>query len=169
VIRRVAFRKAILAGTIGAMGWEVVVRLLTALGVPLGDLVRFLGTMITGDSTALVWWPVGLALHASVGAVWSIFYAYFFWSTFDWPPSFQGLVFSCIPIVLAGLVMLPQLALMHPLVLRGEIPRPGLFSFGIGWGGPVVIVLGHLIYGAIMGSLYTRPVGYRVSPRLVHG
>jgi hypothetical protein len=65
VIRRVAFRKAILAGTIGAMGWEVVVRLLTALGVPLGDLVRFLGTMITGDSTALVWWPAGLALHAS--------------------------------------------------------------------------------------------------------
>lgn len=169
MIRRVAFRKAILAGAIGAVGWEVVVRLLIVLGVPLGDLVRFLGTMITGDSTPLVWWPVGLALHASVGAVWAIFYAYFFWSTFDWRPPFQGLAFSCIPIVLAGLVMLPQLGLMHPLVLRGEIPTPGLFSFGIGWGGPVAIVLGHLIYGAIMGSLYTRPVGYRVSPRLVHG
>jgi hypothetical protein len=169
VIRRVAFRKAILAGTTGALGWEVVVRSLIVLGVPLGDLVRFLGTMIAGNSTPLVWWPAGFALHASVGAVWAIFYAYFFWSTFDWPPPLQGLAFSSIPIVLAGLVMLPQLALMHPLVLRGEIPRPGLFSFGIGWGGPMAIILGHLIYGVIMGSLYTRPVGSRVGRRPGHG
>lgn len=60
-------------------------------------------------------------------------------------------------------------ALMHPLVLRGEIPRPGLFSFGIGWGGPAAIILGHLVYGVVIGSLYTRPVGYRVSRRLADG
>jgi hypothetical protein len=158
-----------MAGIIGALGWEAVVRVLIGFGAPLGDLVRFLGTMVGGDSTPLVWWPAGLALHASVGAVWAIFYAYFFWSTFDWSPPLQGLAFSSIPIMLAGLVMLPQLASMHPLVLRGEIPRPGLFSFGIGWGGPTAIILGHLIYGVIMGSLYTRPVGYRVSRRLAHG
>jgi hypothetical protein len=169
VIRRVAFRKAILAGITGALAWEAVVRLLIVLGFPLGDLVRFLGTMIAGDAPWQVWWPLGLALHASVGAVWAIFYAYFFWSTFNWHPPLQGLVFASIPIVLAGLVMLPQLALMHPLVLRGEIPRPGVFSFGIGWGGPTAIILGHVIYGVVMGSLYTRPVGYRVSRRLVHG
>lgn len=109
MIRRVAFGKAILAGTTGALAWEVVVRVLIVLGVPLGDLVRFLGTMIAGDTSPLIWWPIGLALHASVGAVWAIFYAYFFWSTFDWPPPLQGLVFSSIPIVLAGLVMLPQM------------------------------------------------------------
>jgi hypothetical protein len=169
VIRRVAFGKAILAGTTGALGWELVVRLLIVLGVPLGDLVRFLGTMIVGNAPWPLWWPVGLALHASVGAVWAIFYAYFFWSTFDWRPAVQGLVFSCIPIVLASVVMLPQLALMHPLVLRGEIARPGLFSFGIGWGGPTAIVLGHAVYGWIMGSMYTRPVGYSASRRLAHG
>jgi hypothetical protein len=169
MIRRVAFGKAILAGTTGALAWEVVARVLIVVGVPLGDLVRFLGTMIVGDTSPLIWWPIGLALHASVGAVWAIFYAYFFWSTFDWPPPLQGLVFSSIPIVLAGLVMLPQMALMHPLVLRGEIPGPGLFSFGIGWGGPAAIVLGHLIYGVVIGSLYTRPIGYRVSRRLADG
>jgi hypothetical protein len=165
----VAFGKAILAGTAGGLGGEVVVRLLIVLGVPLGDLVRFLGTMITGNSTPLLWWPAGLVLHAAVGAVWAIFYAYFFWSTFDLRPPVQGLLFVTIPILLAGLVMLPQLALMHPLVLSGEIPRPGLFSFGIGWGGPTAIVLGHAIYGWIMGSLYTRPVGYSTHRRLAHG
>jgi len=73
-------------------------------------------------------------------------------------------------VVLAGLVMLPQLGWMHPLALSGEIARPGLFGIGLGWGGPVSSILGHLIYGATMGSLYTRPVGHPAGqPIVAHG
>src|SRR5918992_3090768 len=160
MIRRVAFRRAILAGVAGALTWEAIVRGLILVGIPLGDLVRLLGTMAVPHSPAWIWWPAGLALHATVGAIWAIFYAYFFWSTFEWPPATQGLVFTLVPIVLAGLVMLPQLGWMHPLVLQGELPHPGIFGLGLGWGGPAGIVVGHLVYGLTMGSLYTRPVGY---------
>ncbi|HEX2250401.1 MAG TPA: hypothetical protein VHH32_08615 [Gemmatimonadales bacterium] len=167
MIRRVAFRKAVLAGVIGALAWEAVIRGLIVLGLPLGDLVHLLGTMVVPHSPAWIWWPAGLALHATVGAIWAIFYAYFFWSTFEWSPATQGLVFTGIPILLAGMVMLPQLGWMHPLVLQGEFPHPGVFWLGAGWGGLVSIVLGHLVYGATMGSLYTRPVGYAVQRRPV--
>ncbi len=162
MIRRVAFRKAVLAGVIGAVAWEVVLRALILIGLPLGDLVRFLGTMAAPHSPAWVWWPMGMSLHATVGAIWAIFYAYFFWSTFEWSPPAQGLAFSLIPILLAGLVMMPQLGWMHPLVLDGQLPRPGLFGLGQGWGGPASSVLGHFIYGLSMGALYNRPVGYAV-------
>jgi hypothetical protein len=165
VIRRVAFQKAIVAGVIGAVAWEAVIRGLIALGLPFGDLVRLLGTMAAPHSPAWIWWPTGLALHATVGAIWAIFYAYFFWSTFEWPPPVQGLVFSLLPILLAGLVMMPQLGWMHPLVLRGTLPHPGLFALGHGWGGLASSVLGHAIYGLTLGALYTRPVGYAVSRR----
>jgi hypothetical protein len=97
-----------------------------------------------------------------VGAIWAIFYAYFFWSTFAWPPVAQGLVFSLGPAVLAGLVMVPQMGLMHPLMLRGEMPAPGKFAVMLGWGGPAGNLLGHLLYGVTVGWLYTRPVGYPV-------
>jgi hypothetical protein len=171
VIRRVAFRKAVLAGVVGALAWEAVIRALILLGLPLLDLVRLLGTMAVPQSRAWIWWPAGLALHATVGAIWAIFYAYFVWSTLDRPPAIQGLAFSLIPAGLAGLVMAPQLGWMHPLVLQGELPHPGLFGLGLGWGGPAGIVLGHLVYGLTMGSLYTRPVGYRVPRRaaVLHG
>jgi hypothetical protein len=165
LIRRVAFRKAILGGVAGALAWDLVVRALITAGIPLGDLVHLLGTMLVGNRPTWLWWPTGLALHAGVGAIWAIFYAYFFWSTFEWRPAFQGLVFSSIPIVLAGLVMLPQIGWMHPLVLRGELPRPGLFAIGEGWGGPAGIVIGHLVFGATIGLLYTRPVGSPVRSR----
>jgi hypothetical protein len=170
VIRRVAFRKAVIGGVLGAVAWEVVVRAMIFAGVPLGDLVHLLGTMLVGNAPAWLWWSAGLALHAGVGAIWAIFYAYFFWSTFDAPPAVQGMLFSCIPIMLAGFVMLPQLGWMNPLVLRGELPRPGLFDIGEGWGGPAGIILGHLVFGGTIGLLYTRPVGSPVRRRMqLHG
>ncbi len=170
MIRRVAFGKAILAGAAGALAWELFVRVLIVLGVPLFDLVFTLGTMLLGEAQPWLWWPIGLALHATVGAIWAIFYAYFFWSTYDWRPMVQGLVFSLGPAVLAGLIMVPQMGYMHPLILHGTLPMPGLFATNMGWGGPAGILIGHLIYGAVMGSLYVKPVGYRVGRRVLpHG
>lgn len=162
MIRRVAFSKAVVAGIAGAFLWEVVARALIFMGVPLFDLVRVLGTMVFGHTTPLLWWTAGTALHLMVGAIWAIFYAYFFWSTFDWLPLMQGMAFSLLPALLAGLVMVPQMSLMHPLVLRGEMMPMGVFAWQLGWGGPVGILLGHVIYGAVMGSIYTKPVGHAV-------
>jgi hypothetical protein len=167
MIRRVAFGKAILAGAGGALAWEAVVRVLILLGVPLFDLVFTLGTMILGQVAPWLWWPVGMVLHATVGAIWSIFYAYFFWSNFDWRPAMQGLVFSFGPAVLAGLIMVPQMGFMHGLMLNGTLPTPGVFAAKLGWGGPAGILLGHLIYGMVMGTVYVRPVGYRAGRRIV--
>ncbi|HEY8224286.1 MAG TPA: hypothetical protein VIG25_03340, partial [Pyrinomonadaceae bacterium] len=137
-----------------------------SLGLPLFDLVFTLGTMILGDVRPWLWWPVGMAVHATVGAIWAIFYAYFFWSTYDLRPIAQGLLFSPGPAILAGLIMVPQMGFMHPLILDGRLPAPGLFAMKLGWGGPFGIIVGHLIYGAVMGSLYVKPVGYRVGRRI---
>ena len=167
MIRRIAFGKAILAGATGALAWELAVRVLIWLGFPLFDLVYILGTMMLGDVRPWVWWPIGMALHATVGAIWAIFYAYFFWSTYDWPPLVQGLIFSLGPAVLAGLIMVPQMDFMHPLMLAGRLPAMRVFAAQLGWGGPVGIIIGHLIYGAVMGSLYVKPVGYRVGRRVL--
>jgi hypothetical protein len=37
----------------------------------------------------------------------------------------------------------------------------------LGWGGPTGIVIGHLVYGAVMGGLYVKPVGYKVGRRVL--
>jgi hypothetical protein len=82
VIRRVPFGKAILAGASGALAWEIVVRVLILLGLPLFDRFYFRNHG-DGDIRPWMWWPAGIAMHATVGAIWAIFYAYFFWSTIN--------------------------------------------------------------------------------------
>ena len=167
MIRRVAFKKAGLAGAAGAIVWDLAARAALLLGLPLFDLVSVLGTLAVGPgNTAFVWWTAGLVLHLIVGAIWAVFYAYFFWSTFNIPPLFQGVLFSLFPAILAGLIMIPQMDLM----LEGGAPNLGFFAVGIGWGGPVGVFVGHIIYGIVVGSIYTHPVGYRVGKRVLsHG
>jgi beta-glucosidase/6-phospho-beta-glucosidase/beta-galactosidase len=63
-------------------------------------------------------------------------------------------------------VMVPQMGWMNDQVLRGLMPHPGLFAWNLGWGGPVGLALGHLIYGVTMGSLYTHPVGHSTNERI---
>ncbi|MFN6962940.1 MAG: hypothetical protein ACK4S4_04150 [Pyrinomonadaceae bacterium] len=163
MIRRVAFKRAVLAGVAGAAAWEAAARPLAAAGVELFDIVRILGmTALGADAPFWQWWTAGLAMHAAVGAIWAIFYAYFFWSAVELRPVLQGIIFSLLPAMLAGSVMVPQLELMQPEVAG----RLGLFASGLGVWGPLTIVLGHLIYGAVLGSLYTRPVGYPVGRRV---
>lgn len=160
MVRRVAFKKAIFAGVAGAVAWEVAVRIGVFMDLPLFDLVRELGMLILGaHARCWEWWPAGMAMHAVVGAIWAVFYAYFFWSLHQMRPVLQGMVFSLLPAVLAGLIMVPQMDLM----LDAEAPMMlGVFARGLGWYGPLTIVAGHLIYGAVMGSVYVRPVGYAV-------
>jgi beta-glucosidase/6-phospho-beta-glucosidase/beta-galactosidase len=170
MIRIVSMPKAVAAGIAGAIAWEVVLRGLALAGLPLFDIVRGLGTLAFPDGPALAWWSVGMAAHALVGALWAIFYAYFFWSWRDWPPVLQGIVFSLLPATLALLLVLPQLDLMHRAATIADFD-PLTFFGALGWRQPAGLLLGHLVFGAVVGVLYTRPVGYPAlrPPRLSAG
>jgi beta-glucosidase/6-phospho-beta-glucosidase/beta-galactosidase len=90
-----------------------------------------------------------------------VFYAYFFWSVLPLRPALQGLMFAFVPMLLAIFIMHPQLDLMHPLVQSGQMSASGLFGLRGGVHEPLSIAAGHLIWGTVLGLLYTRPVGYR--------
>ncbi|HEX8937451.1 MAG TPA: hypothetical protein VF776_04210, partial [Sphingomicrobium sp.] len=169
MLRVVAFRKAILAGAAGAIAWEIAVGLLALAGIPVFDLVRELGTLPFPNSGPVAWLPAGLGAHAVVGAAWALFYAYFFWARFRWPPPLQGLVFAALPAVLAVFIVIPQLELMH---LHQEMVQLDWRSFlhGLDQAKLGGILLGHALFGLTVGAIYTHPVGYptaevRTAPR----
>ena len=163
MIRVVALRKAAVAGVAGAAAWEAVLRSLILAGVPTFDIVKSLGTLVFPQGPASAWWPTGMAAHVLVGICWAVFYAYFFWSRFDWRPPLQGLVFAALPAVLALAIVSPQLGLMQldadEVQLTRDLIMPPLSALEIGG-----LVLGHAIFGLVVGAIYVRPVGYRNEP-----
>src|ERR671910_3242378 len=156
MIRSVAYSKAVLAGMAGAIAWEIVARLLIWARVPFFDLVMTLGTLVLPDAQAWEVWSAGMVLHLLVGAIWAVFYAYFFWSVLPLRPALQGMVFAFVPMPLAICIMRPQLELMHQLTRAGDLPASGLFGFGGGLYLPLTVVAGHLIWGTVLGALYTH-------------
>jgi hypothetical protein len=164
VIRVISCWKAIIAGVAGAFAWEILARLAILAGVPCFDIVRLLGTLVADGANPFLWWPAGMAMHATGGALWAILYAYFFWSVLKRPPAQQGLVFSIAPALLAIVIIRPQLELMHA-GSRPGLGYAGLFGLSGGWAGPASIVVANAVYGLVMGALYTRPVGARVGQR----
>jgi beta-glucosidase/6-phospho-beta-glucosidase/beta-galactosidase len=162
VLRVVAFRKAILAGLAGAAAWEIVLRTLALAGFPSFDIVRELGSLAFPHGSAIEWWPAGMAAHAAFGAAWALFYAYFFWGRFPWPPPLQGLAFAALPAVLAAVLVYPQLQLMQ---LPQEVVRLDWSMFLAGAEPEKLrgLLLGHALFGLTLGALYTHPVGYRAS------
>jgi beta-glucosidase/6-phospho-beta-glucosidase/beta-galactosidase len=160
MIRRVAYGKAVFAGMAGAVVLEIVARLMILSGAPFFDLVGTLGALAQPYAHGVAAWAIGMALHLTVGALFAVFYAYFFWSTLPLRPMFQGLAFALIPMVLAIIVMRPQFELMNPLLATGQLPPSGLFGLKGGLSGPISIAAGHVIWGATLGLLYVRPVGY---------
>src|SRR5918995_5069841 len=163
MIRSVAYAKAVLAGMAGAIAWEIAARLLIRAGVPFFDLVMTLGTLVLPNATPWASWLAGMSVHLLVGSIWAVFYAYFFWSILPLRPVLQGLVFAFVPMPLAIFIMHPQFDLMHPLVQSGVMASSGLFGLSGGVHEPLSIAVGHLIWGSVLGLLYTRPVGYAAS------
>lgn len=151
-------RKAVLAGAVGALAWEVALRGLAAVGLPLVDLVKVLGTLVAPAGNPLIWWPAGLALHVTVGAIGAIFYAYFVWARLPWRPVVQGMAFGLIASAATIVAVYPLLLVMH---YPGDIAHMNLMGYAdmIGARERLGLILGHLIYGAVLGTLYTRPVG----------
>ena len=142
---------------------ELVLRGFALAGLPLFDLVQEMGAVVFNHSH-LVGWAAGLGAHTFVGVMWALFYAYFFWSRLKVPPPLQGLAFAAIPAVLALFIVYPQLKLMQ---MNQDVVRVSV-SLLLGTinirevGG---ILIGHAVYGLVLGSLYTRAVGYKVGSR----
>lgn len=162
MIRVINFYKAILAGAAAAFAWELLARLLILSGFPVVDLVRVVGTLIVPGQSAWAWWPAGLLIHLSVGAIGAIFYAYFFYARLPWPPLLQGAAFGLLAAVPIYQAVYPLLLLMHE---PAQVAHMNLMDFGHMLGGSqrVGLIVGHIVYGTILGAFYTRPVGRSTS------
>lgn len=159
MIRVISFRKAVLAGAAAAVAWELLLRPLLIAGVPSVDIVRMLGLVVAPAGPAWAWWSAGMALHILVGVIWAVFYAYFFWSVLAFRPVWQGLAFSIVPTVLATLIVYPQLRVMQAAETVLQVD-PWRLLVKLSWHERGGLLLGHLVYGPVLGAIYTHPVGY---------
>jgi hypothetical protein len=130
-----------------------------SLGLTRIDIPFILGTMFTADRDRAKF--IGLVVHLINGWIFALVYGLFFENTHRatwWFGAMIGVMQGVIVVV----AILPLLPGVHPRMVsdfRGPEPTrllepPGFLATNYGRMTPVVTILAHAIYGAIIGAFY---------------
>lgn len=138
------------------------IHLAPLLGLPFLDLPRLIGGAFTSAPAAAL--GIGFALFLLGGAVAAPLLLAFLWPGL--PGRESGLTGSLLKGVVLGLALWLLSGLLLPVLgavnrLAG-IESPGLFAWEAGWGGVAALLLGHLLYGAVLGAVSATGQGMGV-------
>jgi hypothetical protein len=152
----ISWGRAFFCGMLGAailMAW---LDLFYMMGFTAFNLELFVGTILRNSvEFAPRAWLVGAIANLIFGGIFGIFYGYLFEYIFQRSGTQAGLKVGVFHAAFAGVAMLPFFQTVH------EQMGLQLYSEGLGFFGarisavtPLLIVLGHLLFGATMGLFY---------------
>lgn len=143
---------AILGGFLGTVAFSVLMFAGPMMGMPPMDLPTMLGTMFTTNMSPAFW--IGLVMHFFIGSViLALVYSFFVANALPGPSWLRGVVYGVGVWVVAMAVVMPMIGAIHPLVAAGMMPAPGFFVSSMGPMAAVGSLIGHLVYGAILGAV----------------
>ena len=107
---------------------------------------------------------IGFGVHLLNGWIFSLGYVAAFqsWGRATW---WAGAGLGLLQAMFVLTVIAPLLPAVHPRMasehkgptVTRQLEPPGFFALNYGYQTPLSIVLGHLIYGAILGAFYSLP------------
>jgi hypothetical protein len=149
---------AIVGGLLGTLVLTTILRASTELGWTRMDLPFLLGTAVTGDRVRAK--AAGYALHFVFGLLFALAY-YVIFAVTDHSGVLLGALLGLIHALFAGSVLVNVLLpVVHPRLgtgfdAAGSAPLlqpPGFLLLNYGRQTPLVTVVAHVVYGAIVGG-----------------
>lgn len=147
---------ALWAGAVGGIVMSAMMTLARMMGLVDANMSRYQGCMITKSDRGAGTTIAGLVMHLMISALIAVLYAWVFaavWGLADW---LLGLMVAMVHWLIAGMV-LPMMDRMNPCVKDGRIRPFGAYGKKYGMMMAVGFLMGHLIYGAVVGWLYSVP------------
>jgi len=137
--------KGMFAGFIATIALSVVMVLKTIMGMlPNMNAIKMLAGMAHGYLGLPMMPAIGWLFHFLIGSViWGLLFALLYDRLPGRTATAKGIVFGTLAWVLLMLIVMPMAG-------------AGLFGLHIGIGAPVATLVLHWIYGAVLGSVYSK-------------
>jgi hypothetical protein len=149
---------AVVGGLAGTLVLTTLLRGASELGLTRMDIPFLLGTAVTEDRVRAK--AIGYALHAVFGVLFALAY-YAIFVVIDRSGVLLGALLGFVHALFAGSVLVNVLLpVVHPRMGTGfdavgsspQIEPPGFLLLNYGRQTPVVTVVAHVVYGAIVGG-----------------
>lgn len=151
---------------LGAIVWGVVATIVftlfsimgKAMGMTRMDLLDLLGSMVASPGSAASQ-TIGAVIHHMNGALLAIAWAYGV-ALVGLPANWLTALGWGVVLWALALLMMSTMGAVHPAIRRGEQEDPGPAATNFGVMTPVGSLMGHLVYGLVLGLTYqTWPLG----------
>jgi hypothetical protein len=136
------------------------------MGITPFSYEQYLGSLLRGTMYGQHNWIVGLLANWVVGGIFGFLYAYGFEYIFKRSGGRVGTALGLGHAVIAMVALFPFFTIMHQEVGTGLYPEFGFFGSGLGAPTPILLLMGHLLFGATVGTFYGPVRAYRVRARV---
>lgn len=144
------------AGLLGAVVLMLMTDVSRMIGLIEANLTRYQGCIVTGRSEGMVPLLAGAGMHLATGSVLALGYALAFGLVWGEATVLSGALLGAAHGLAAG-AGFPMLDALNPCVRDGRIRGFGLFGRGYGIMMVLGLLAGHIVYGAVIGWLYSVP------------
>lgn len=159
---------AFIAGVIGGAVMIGFIAIIRALGIASLDLSMLWGSLFTHDLSGGTW-VLGFIVHLIVSGLIALVFAGIF-EAIRASNRWLGLLGGAILAVIAGFIVAGYRVPVTGAATAG-MESPGAFTINYGAASLVTFIIGYLIYGVIVGSMY-KPAHVRAvtvtTPREIH-
>lgn len=124
------------------------------LGVTPFSFEMYLGDLIAARPYAPNNWMIGWWVSAFMGGVFGFLYAYCFEYVFFRSGARLGIFLGFGHSAVAGIAVFPFFNAIHEFMGTGVYPSFGVLGSGLSVATPLLLVLGHLLFGATVGLFY---------------
>ena len=144
-------KRLFVAGFIATSAMTALMYLAPTMGMPKMDIATMLGTMFFASPALALW--LGMLIHLTIGSLLFPAVYHFALQPENGSGTGRGLVFGFALWAAANLIVMPMMSTIHPMVRSGMMTAPGLLLLHLGAMAPVGSLIGHLLYGTLLGKL----------------
>lgn len=145
---------AVISGVIATAVMTVMMTMAPRMGMPKMDMPGLLGSMFGAPGNKMM----GLVMHFMMGIVFAIVYAILFSTISDPSIIVLGVIFGVVHWLIAGF-MTGMMPMMHQGIKSGEVSAPGMYMNSMGMMGFVGGLMGHMVFGLVVGIVYQAIAG----------
>ncbi len=144
-------RKLFAAGFAATVLMTALMYMAPLMGMPKMDIATMLGTMFLASPAPAFW--LGMIIHLMMGTVLFPAIYHFLFQSVSGSGSGRGLLFGLLLWATANLMVMPMMGAIHPMVKNGMMLTPGFLMLNLGVMAPIGSLIGHLLYGLVLGKL----------------
>lgn len=141
----------IISGLVAAIAFSIFTGMARAMGMTTMSIEKTLGAMVGEGSSATI---AGWMMHLISGIVFAAIYAFIFQAIGATSGWLIGGVIGLVHGLMVGAIVMPMMGAIHPAVRAGKMEAPGFFAVNAGSMTPMGLIVGHIIFGAVLGGVY---------------